>query len=296
MHAAPTLESIRARLADSLAFLPDKPEETADSTARALWLKAANLPASARRALTMDLPSLAPHQAAELDRLITQRLSGVPLAHLTARQSYLGLEMLAGPEALVPRQETELLARTALACVAGREQEVLEIVDVCTGSGNVALALAHHLPGARVHAADLSSEAVSLARRNGAHLGLEQRVTFHCGDLLAPFETPELLGRIHLLTCNPPYINSAKVERMPAEISGHEPRLAFDGGALGIGILMRLIKDAPRFLCEGGWVAFEVGLGQGPALVKRMQGIPAYRQVQAATDESGAIRVVTARC
>jgi len=296
MSAPLTIESVRARLAESLDFLPDKPEETADSTARALWLKAADIPASAQRAMAMDLPSLTPQQAAELDRLIEQRLAGDPLAHLTARQNFLGLEMLAGPEALVPRKETELLARTALARVAGREGRALQVVDVCTGSGNVALALAHHLPEARVHAADLSSEAVSLARKNCAHLGLDQRVTFHCGDLLAPFDTPEFLGRVHLLTCNPPYINSAKVERMPAEISGHEPRLAFDGGALGIGILMRLIKDAPRFLCEGGWVAFEVGLGQGPALVKRMQASSAYRHVQAATDEAGAIRVVTGKC
>jgi len=296
MNSPATIESVRARLAESLVFLPDKPEETADSTARALWLNAAGLPVSAQRAMTMDLPALSAPQSEELSRLIERRLAGVPLAHLTSRQHFLGLEMLAGSAALVPRRETELLARTAIALVAGHENRVLEIVDVCTGSGNVALSLAHHFPEARVHAADLSPEAVSLARQNCTHLGLDPRVTFHCGDLLSPFDTPEFLGRVHLLTCNPPYINSAKVERMPSEISAHEPRLAFDGGALGIGILMRLIRDAPRFLCAGGWVAFEVGLGQGQALVKRMQGNAAYRQVQAATDETGAIRVVTAQC
>jgi release factor glutamine methyltransferase len=296
MTAPLTIESVRARLSGSLLLLPDKPEETVDSTARALWLKAADLPVSAQRAMAMELPALTPQQATELDRMIERRLAGVPLAHLTSRQSFLGLEMLAGPEALVPRKETELLARSALALVAGQEARSLEIVDVCTGSGNVALALAHQIPQARVHAADLSDAAISLARKNCTHLGLDQRVTFHCGDLLGPFDSPEFLGRVHLLTCNPPYINSGKVERMPAEISGHEPRLAFDGGALGIGILMRLIKDAPRFLREGGWVAFEVGLGQGPALVKRMQASPAYRQVRSATDESGAIRVVMAQC
>jgi release factor glutamine methyltransferase len=223
-------------------------------------------------------------------------MAGVPLAHLTSRQNFLGLEMLAGAGALVPRRETELLARTAISRVDGHENRALEIIDVCTGSGNVALSLAHHFPDARVHAADLSAEAVSLARENCTHLGLDSRVTFHCGDLLAPFDSPEFLGRVHLLTCNPPYINSAKVERMPAEISAHEPRLAFDGGALGIGILMRLIREAPRFLCAGGWVAFEVGLGQGEALVKRMKANAAYRQVQPAMDETGAIRVVTAQC
>jgi len=295
MNSPATIESVRARLAESLVFLPDKPEETADSTARALWLNAAGLPVSAQRAMTMDLPALSTQQWEELDRLIERRLAGVPLAHLTSRQNFLGLEMLAGAGALVPRRETELLARTAIARV-GHENRALEIVDVCTGSGNVALSLAHHFPEARVHAADLSPEAVSLARENCTHLGLDSRVTFHCGDLLGPFDTPEFLGRVHLLTCNPPYINSAKVERMPAEISEHEPRLAFDGGALGIGILMRLIRDAPRLLCAGWWVAFEVGLGQGQALVKRMQANSAYRQVQPAMDETGAIRVVTAQC
>src|SRR3982751_6913970 len=166
MNPPVTIEAARARLAESLVFLPDKPEETAESTARALWLKAAGLPASAQRAMTMDLPALSTAQCEEMGRLIERRLAGVPLAHLTSRQSFLGLEMLAGSAALVPRRETELLARTAIALVAGLENRALQIVDVCTGSGNVALSLAHQLPEARVHAADLSAEAVSLAREN----------------------------------------------------------------------------------------------------------------------------------
>ncbi|HEU4600859.1 MAG TPA: hypothetical protein VFS24_02770, partial [Steroidobacteraceae bacterium] len=91
-------------------------------------------------------------------------------------------------------------------------------------------------------------------------------------------------------------INSAKVGAMPSEISEHEPRLAFDGGPLGIGILMKLTQQAPRFLRTGGWLAFEVGLGQGPALIKRLRANPQFTQVECREDEHGAIRVILARC
>src|SRR5207253_2596570 len=108
-------------------------------------------------------------------------------------------------------------------------------------------------PSAKVFASDLSEAAVELARRNAHHLHLARQVEFRVGDLLQPFNGAARVGPADLLTCNPPYISSAGVERMPAEIAAHEPRLAFDGGPLGIGILMRLVREAPSFLRAGGW-------------------------------------------
>lgn len=286
--------TLRSRLA-GIDFLPDKPEETLDSTLRALWFASAGEPRSAQHAMQDELPGLSSEQHAVLEKLLARRESGVPLAHLTGRQQFMGMEMLAGPGALVPRKETELLATVGIAH-AGAAGPAPLVVDVCTGSGNVALALAANLTQARVFAADLSEQAVELARRNAAHLGLQQRVAFSAGDLLAPFDTAEFLGRVQVLTCNPPYIASANVGRMSEEIASHEPRLAFDGGALGIGVLMRLLKEAPRFLAPGGWLVFEVGLGQGPAIVKRLAAQPAYREVQPSLDSAGAVRVVAARC
>ena len=292
-----TLEPYRLRLEQSLEFLPDKPEETAASTAAALWLLAAGVPVSPQRALHLELPSLHPQQQEHLENLMTRRLSGVPLAHLTQRQQFMGIEMLAGPQALVPRKETELLATAAIDLVRRciDAQGRCSFVDVCTGSGNVALAVAHHVRQAHVHAADLSDEAVALARRNAEHLQLAGVVTFATGDLLAPFDEERFIGSVDVLTCNPPYINSTKVERMPREIADYEPRLAFDGGALGISILMRLIKEAPRFLCQGGWLLFEVGAGQGPALMKRIKASSDYAHVESVSDESGTVRVVMAQ-
>jgi len=285
---------LRDRLAAGAAALPDKPEETPDTTLRALWFLAAGQPKSVVAAASGDLPSLDRERSERLQALIEQRLAGVPLAHLTGRQHFLGLEMLAGAEALVPRRETELLGRAAIELAHATPAAMA--VDVCTGCGNIALAIARHVPQANVFAADLSADAIALARRNADHLGLAARVDFRTGDLLAPFDTPEFLGRVDLLTCNPPYISSGKVGQMAAEIAAHEPSLAFDGGPLGVTILMRLLQDAPRFLKPGGWLAFEVGLGQGPALARRLKAANSYKEVRELTDENGAVRAILARC
>jgi release factor glutamine methyltransferase len=285
------------RISGVLAFLPDKPEETPDSTLRALWHLAAGRALSAEAAMKGDLPALDDSSRARLLALLERRFAGVPLAHLTERQNFVGMEMLAGPGALVPRRETELLARAAIELARGvvAQQGSARVVDVCTGSGNVALAVAHHVPEARVSGADLSEDAVALAKLNSVHLGLQQRAEFRAGDLLAPFDTPEFHGAVDVLTCNPPYISSAKVEHMNTEISKYEPRLAFDGGAFGVNILMRLLQDAPRFIKPGGWLAFEVGLGQGPAMAKRLEKAGHFSDLRMQNDENGAPRALVAR-
>jgi release factor glutamine methyltransferase len=285
------------RFGTELKFLPDKPEEAPESTLRALWHTASGSPRSAEAAMEGSLPELDAGGEALLDALVQKRLAGVPLAHLTQRQRFVDMEMLAGPGALVPRRETELLARAAidLAREIALRQAGVRVVDVCTGSGNVALAVAQHVPTARVFAADLSEDAVALARRNAEHLGLQSRATFSAGDLLAPFDTAEFHQTVDLLTCNPPYISSAKVEHMHGEISQHEPHLAFDGGPFGVAILMRLLQDAPRFLKPGAWLAFEVGLGQGPAMAKRLEKVAGVTLVQPLKDHRGDVRALSAR-
>lgn len=297
MTDTPLYQYVKQQLAANLQFLPDKPEETLDSTAHALWHAAAGEPLSAVLALQTPLRELNTVQQQRLTEFTQQRLNGIPLSHITGRQHFMGFEMLSTPEALVPRRETELLARTAieLAKHIGAQQPQVKVIDVCTGSGNVALAIATHVANAQLYAADLSEEAVELAKRNAQHLGLAARAEFRAGDLLAPFDTPEFLGRIDVLTCNPPYISSAKVEQMHSEISAHEPHLAFDGGPFGVAILMRLLQDAPRFVRSGGWLACEVGLGQGPAMLKRMEKNAAFAEVRALQDNAGDVRALAAR-
>ena len=288
-----------AALAQRLQTLPDKPEETVDATLRTLWHLAAGNAWSVDAALHAALLPLDAVGENRLNALIELRLSGIPLAHLSGRQHFMGLEMLAGKDALIPRAETELLGGAALKVLQSLADAAsgapVTVVDVCTGSGNLALALAHHEPRARVFAADLSPEAVELARRNAVHLGLASRVELRCGDLLEPFNEPAFHGRVGLLVCNPPYISSKKVDTLAGEIGGFEPRLAFDGGPLGIAILNRVIREAPAYLRPGGWLAVEVGLGQAVAVVKRMQGMGAYRSVRPLSNHIGEPRAVLAQ-
>ena len=281
----------------ALETLPDKPEETSRSALRALWQLAGGARLSADAALETPLAPLDDAGIARFRALVEQRMSGTPLAHLTARQRFMGIEMLAGPGALIPRRETELVARAAvdLARRIAAAKGAARVMDVCTGSANVALAIAVAEPRATVFASDLSEEAVELARANVAHVGVADRVMLRSGDLLAPFDEPEFVGTIDLLTCNPPYISSARVDQLPTEIGGHEPRLAFDGGPLGVRILQRLIREAPRMLVPGGWLAFEVGLGQGPSVAQRMRSSGAYTLVETVDDERGDTRVLVAR-
>jgi release factor glutamine methyltransferase len=297
VNDSPVYAELLERLSSHLEILPDKPEENPENTLKALWLFAQGNPHSAVAAICAATGALSPDSEAMLRNAVETRISGVPLSHIVGRQHFMGMEMLAGPEALVPRVETELLAGTAIALAqeAVRTGGAATLVDICTGSGNIALALASRVPNTRVFAADLSAEAVSLARRNAEFTGLSDRVQFAVGDLLQPFADAAWVGDVDVLTCNPPYISSGKVGDMPAEISSHEPAMAFDGGPFGVSILFRLLQDAPRFLKTGGWLVFEVGLGQGPAMAKRLTNSNIFDQVRQHADGAGNIRALSAR-
>lgn len=291
-------EELLKNLEADLKVLPDKPEESASATLKALWFSAYGEAKSAQLANKLEMPDLNSAQEQQLKALIIQRLQGTPLAHLTGRQQFLGVELLAGSGALIPRKETEILGNTALALIKDilKKQDGAVVIDVCTGAGNLPVAYAVNEPAIRVYAADLSSDAVKLAKQNVNFHDLETRVEIREGDLLSPFDNEEFYNKVDLLTCNPPYISSAKVENMHEEISHHEPKLAFDGGPFGIKILQNLINQAPRYLRKGGWLVFELGLGQGPAMMKRMKMSKHadYQEIQSVADENGEIRVVLA--
>jgi release factor glutamine methyltransferase len=284
------------RLGTVWSPLPDKPEETLELTARALWFAAAGQPRSVTRSTDGELPRLDDASALRLWELIKLRAEGMPLGHLTGRQNFAGLEMLCGPEALIPRRETELLALTAIGIIDDslRGDDAALAIDVCTGSGNVALALAAHDRRISVLGADLSADAIALAVRNAEHLGLSSRARFAESDLFQAIDAPSVQKQATVVTCNPPYIASGKVAAMAPEISRHEPRLAFDGGAFGLSIITRLLADAPRFIRSGGSLCFEVGAGNGRFIAERMGRNAAYREVRSVCDESGVVRVLVA--
>lgn len=289
--------SLRILLTGKLNLLSDKPEETIDSTIKALWHTAAGYPKSVEKAEKLELPELTAEQIVTLHLLIEERLDDKPLAHITGRQNFMGIELLTDKRALIPRKETEILGRKALelSIMIAREKKEVKVIDVCCGAGNLGLAIAHFNSSARVSAADLSQEAVDLTNDNISFLKLNEKVNVVQGDLFSGFETAEYVGKTDLIVCNPPYISSAKVPKMISEISNNEPVLAFDGGMLGTKIIMRLISEAPKFLKKHGWVIFEIGLGQGPFIMQLCERSEFYQKVESVTDDSGNIRVLLAQ-
>ena len=278
-------------LAGAWHGLPDKPGETPDETLRSLWRFVAG------SADSTGLPALRDQEWARLRELVDRRMAGEPLSYLIGRAEFMGIDFLSAPDAMIPRVETEILGRAALQLLMemAETRDRVIVIDLCTGSGNVGLALAVGEPKCQLFGGDISEDAIRLAGRNAARLGLEGRTTFLAGDFLEPFRNEQLLGAVGLITCNPPYISTASVKHLPVEISGFEPCEAFDGGPFGLTLLMRLVKEAHAFLHPGGWVACETGLGQGEVVEKMFKKSNSYQDVKTFRDHQGAIRTVAAQ-
>jgi len=285
---------IKQRLENNLTLLEDKPEETIETTINALWNKAYGISMSAEKASQASLPPLTDEQKAILHQLIDKRLNGEPLAHLTGRQNFMGIELLCDKRALIPRKETEILGETALKrCQEiAKNKSIVNVFDLCCGSGNLGLALANHYQKLQIHSSDLSQEAVELTDENITFLGLNHQVKVYQSDLFLNFESASFWGKIDLIVCNPPYISTSKVSKMPSEIADNEPSMAFDGGMIGLKVIQKLIHESPRFLTHTGWLVFEVGVGQGPFVIQICEKSGFYQQIESASDDFGNIRVI----
>jgi release factor glutamine methyltransferase len=297
MNKSDLYKSLSDYLNGKLHLLEDKPEETVETTLKALWLTAAGSPVSAQGSLSLTIPDLSDKQVEKLHELIDLRLKNTPLAHITKRQNFMGIELLSDKRALIPRKETEILGRKALELsekIAALKGDI-KVIDVCCGCGNLGVAIANYNPHCTVYSTDLSDEAVELTRDNINFLNLSGRVNAKQGDLLSVFETDEFYEKTDLIICNPPYITSSKVQKMDSEIASNEPVLAFDGGMLGIKIIQKLIADAPRFLSKDGWLIFEVGAGQGNFIAQLCERSQSYQFIETVSDDFGTIRVILAQ-
>ena len=190
------------------------------------------------------------------ESLVARRRGREPVARITGRREFWGLDFEVAPAVLVPRPESELLVETAVARLGNRAAP-WDIADVGTGSGCLAIALARELPRARVAATDVCPDALAVARRNAARHGAAGRVTFHRGDLLEG-----LPGPFDLIVSNPPYVPDGVIAALAPEVSRHDPALALRGGPDGLDTVRRLVAAAADRLRPGGWLVVEVGAGQ----------------------------------
>jgi release factor glutamine methyltransferase len=284
-------------LINKFSFLEDKPEETLESTLRALWFVASGNPISVQAALEQPLPELSETQLNKLHALIQERQNNKPLAHITGRQRFMDVDFICDKRALIPRKETEILGRKALylAKQLSENSKKINVIDVCCGAGNLGLSLATNNNKAHIFATDISHEAVELTKENIAFLNLTESVKAEQGDLFSAAETGEFIENTDLVICNPPYISTSKVKTMNPEIIEKEPVLAFDGGMFGTKIIQKLIVEAPKFLKKDGWLIFEVGVGQGEFVMQLCNRSEFYSEVEGDLDEKGIIRVISAK-
>jgi release factor glutamine methyltransferase len=232
----------------------------------------------------------------DLPRIVRERQNGKPLEYTLGRSTFMGLSLFSSPAALIPRQETELLADTVLDEILEQENAGMSVtvIDVGTGSGNIAVSLAAYSRHTHVLATDISEEAISLAAKNVQKFGLEDRITLFCGDLFQPLAGQGFEGRVDVVVCNPPYIPTLSLGRLDPTITTHEPVMALDAGAYGIDFFRRLAGEAMPFLRPGGLLAFEIGAGQERIARRFVENGTGYENVRSVADAEGEVRVIYA--
>jgi release factor glutamine methyltransferase len=206
---------------------------------------------------------LTPDESAQYDTVLAERARGVPAQYITGHQEFWGMDFIVSPAVLIPRPETEHLIEIVLELATAREYggkrspRTLRIVDVGTGSGCIALALAREFPAAEVHATDNSAAALEIARANATRNQLEKRIHFHETDLLKGLDG-SLSGGFDFIVSNPPYVGESEGDQVQLEVRRFEPRNAVFAGPTGVEVIARLIPQAYAALRPGGWLVFEI--------------------------------------
>lgn len=212
-------------------------------------------------------------QLADYQALIDRRCQREPLQYILGTAQFMGVTLRTQPGALIPRNDTETLCEQALARMQGRER----VLDLCTGTGALAIAIALRFPGAQVTAADISADALDVARQNIADTGA--RVTLRQGDLFAAAAGE----RFDIIVSNPPYITAEEMADLQPEVC-REPTLALYGGLDGLDFYRRIAREAPDYLSPGGWLLLEIGSAQAEAvsalLAERFEALAVYPDMQ----------------
>lgn len=228
---------------------------------------------------------LTSEEESRYETAVSERSRGVPAQYITGHQEFWGMDLIVTPAVLIPRPETEQLIETVLE-FRGADPSI-RIVDVGTGSGCIALALAKELPGAEIHATDISSEALEVARANAARLQLNGRIHFHQTDLVSG-----LSGQFDIVVSNPPYVGESEEDTVQLEVRKFEPRNAVFAGKTGTEVIACLIPQAKQILRPEGWLIMEVSGTIADAVRKLLEG---WQGVRVKPDLQSIPRVAMAR-
>ena len=255
------------------------------------------------RLVTERRRRLTPDEFGRYLTLLQRRERREPLAYLVGTREFWSLALLVSPDVLVPRPETETLVEAALWLLRrghrgdgdgspGPSRPIL--IDLCTGSGAVAIALARELPGATVVATDVSRRVLRIARSNAEAHGVADRITFLRGNLWRALDGRDLGGQAEVVVSNPPYIPSDVIPTLMPEVQW-EPRQALDGGPDGLQFHRAIVSGAPQRLRPGGFVLLEVGADQAESVARLLEGSHRFADIRVLKDLGGTDRVVVAR-
>lgn len=238
---------------------------------------------------------LTDEETARYNDALAQRAKGIPAQYITGHQEFWGMDFIVSPAVLIPRPETEHVVERVLELLtdwrgvrAPRDASTRPLlVDVGTGSGCIALALAKELPGVEIHATDISAGALEMARANAGRLNLQERVIFHQTDLLAEMEGP-----FEVIVSNPPYVGLGEEDQVQLEVRKFEPRTAVFAGQSGLEIIERLVPQALAALKPGGWLVVEMSGTIAESARKLLAG---WANAQVTPDLQGIPRVLSAQ-
>jgi len=233
--------------------------------------------------------------ATAFEEAVTRRCSGEPLAYITGEKEFFGLSFNVDPNVLVPRPETEFVLEAALEWVETRKFPFgrgISAVDLGTGSGILAVTLAHRLPEARIWAIDISEKALKVAAQNAACHSVSRQIVFCRGSYFQALKQLKPSPRFNLVVGNPPYVRSQDLATLLASVRDYEPALALDGGEDGLAGYRTLLRDFPRYLKSPGLLALEIGAGQAETLEGICRELNLFRSIAFRRDYQGWPRVL----
>ncbi len=294
MNAIDKLKEATGILSDSGIENPERDAESALSHCMGIE----------RVILYKDNPDISDEMNTKIDALLKRRTGREPLQYILGYTEFYGLEIKVGPGVLIPRPETELLAEEAIRTVTSQKSQgtgenkdssfilhpsSLMILDLCTGSGCIAIALAKEFPDARVYGTDMSADALVYAREN-AELNNIKNITFLKGDLFKPVRDMQF----DMIVSNPPYIRTDDIKSLQPEISDWEPVAALDGGEGGLDYYRRIISGAGDYLKENGILLLEIGIGQSGS-IRKMAEDEGFAGIHIFKDYAGIERIIKAQ-
>ena len=237
-----------------------------------------------------QIPSLA--QVTAFREMVKKRKEGVPVAYLINKAWFFSLEFLVTPDVLIPRPDTETLVEQAIRLARASGWNQPRILDLCTGSGCIAIALAKNLPAAQLIAVDLSDKALAVARQNAETHAVAERIKFVQGNLFEPVAVLAGLTRFELIISNPPYIPTAQIVSLSPNVRAHEPRAALDGGSDGMDFHRRIATEAPEYLAPGGILMMEIAFDQAAGVEEILTTTGIYENIRTLRDAAGHQRCV----